>query len=175
MRQFWVRAEWWRRVKSPQTATAPSAVAAAAEAQQQGALDAPGQKRYRVTIENLTTGQPFSPGVAVTHTQAASLFQVGSAASAGIRAIAEDGDPAVAAAALAGQPGIDQVIELASPTHRIGGPGPTTLTFEIARIVPLGERDDRAVEGARAALLARLRAEPVVNVGRWMRHELYED
>lgn len=45
----------------------------------------------------------------------------------------------------------------------------------IARIVPLGERDDRAAEGARAALLARLRAEPVVNVGRWMRHELYED
>lgn len=45
----------------------------------------------------------------------------------------------------------------------------------IARIVPLGERDDRAAEGARAALLARLRAEPVVNVGRWMRHDLYED
>ena len=45
----------------------------------------------------------------------------------------------------------------------------------IARIVPLGERDDRTAEGARAALLARLRAEPVVNVGRWMRHELYED
>ena len=45
----------------------------------------------------------------------------------------------------------------------------------IARIVPLGERDDRAAEGARAALLARLRTEPVVNVGRWTRHELYED
>jgi prevent-host-death family protein len=45
----------------------------------------------------------------------------------------------------------------------------------IARIVPVGKRDDRAAEGARAALLDRLRAEPVVNVGRWMRHELYED
>ena len=45
----------------------------------------------------------------------------------------------------------------------------------IARIVPFSEHDDRAAEGARAALLARLRAEPVVNVGRWMRHELYED
>ena len=118
--------------KAPQTATAPSVVAAAAEAQQQGAPDAPGQKHYRVTIENLTTGQPFSPGVAVTHTQAASLFHVGSPASAGIRAIAEDGNPSVAVAALAGQPGIDQVVELASPIHRIGGPGPTTLTFEIA-------------------------------------------
>ncbi len=119
--------------RSPETPVAPSAVAGAGDMQQQGAPDAPGQKRYRVTVENLTTGQPFSPGVAVTHTQAASLFQVGSAASAGIRAIAEDGDPAVAVAALAGQPGIDQVVELASPIHRIGGPGPTpSLTFEIA-------------------------------------------
>ncbi len=34
----------------------------------------------------------------------------------------------------------------------------------IARIVPLGEHDDRAAEGVRAALLARLRAEPVIDV-----------
>ena len=45
----------------------------------------------------------------------------------------------------------------------------------IARIVPFGQRDDRAAEGARAALLARLRAEPVVHIGRWTRQELYED
>ncbi|MBA3296375.1 MAG: spondin domain-containing protein [Acidobacteria bacterium] len=117
--------------RSPETAVAPSAIAAAGATQQHGAPDAPGQKRYRVTIENLTIGQPFSPGVAVTHTQKASLFQVGSTASAGIRAIAEDGDPSVAVAALAGQPGIDEVVELTSPVHRVGGPGPTTLTFEI--------------------------------------------
>jgi prevent-host-death family protein len=44
----------------------------------------------------------------------------------------------------------------------------------VARIVPVTEHD-RASEGARAALLARLRAEPVTNIGRWSRDELYED
>ncbi len=44
----------------------------------------------------------------------------------------------------------------------------------VARIVPITEHD-QTVEGARVALLARLRAEPVVNVGSWTRDELYED
>jgi prevent-host-death family protein len=44
----------------------------------------------------------------------------------------------------------------------------------VARIVPVTEHD-RTSEGARAALLARLRAEPVANIGRWTRDELYED
>jgi prevent-host-death family protein len=44
----------------------------------------------------------------------------------------------------------------------------------VARIVPVTEHDP-AAEGARAALFARLRSEPVVTVGRWTRDELYED
>ncbi len=44
----------------------------------------------------------------------------------------------------------------------------------VARISPVIQ-DDRAVEGARAALFARLRKERVVNVGRWTRDELYDD
>jgi prevent-host-death family protein len=44
----------------------------------------------------------------------------------------------------------------------------------VARIVPVSERD-RISEGARAVLLVRLRAEPVMNIGRWNRDELYED
>jgi prevent-host-death family protein len=44
----------------------------------------------------------------------------------------------------------------------------------VARIVPVTEHDPTA-EGARAALFARLRSEPVVTVGRWTRDELYED
>jgi prevent-host-death family protein len=44
----------------------------------------------------------------------------------------------------------------------------------VARIVPIGEHD-RTADGARLALLERLRAEPVVDVGRWTRDELYED
>ena len=44
----------------------------------------------------------------------------------------------------------------------------------VARIVPMTERD-QIERGARAALFARLRAQPVVDIGRWSRDELYED
>jgi len=45
----------------------------------------------------------------------------------------------------------------------------------VAKIVPIGEYDERTAQGARDALLARLRAAPVVDVGRWTRDELYEE
>jgi prevent-host-death family protein len=44
----------------------------------------------------------------------------------------------------------------------------------VARIVPMTE-DDRTVRGARSALFERLRNQPVVDIGRWSRDELYED
>ena len=44
----------------------------------------------------------------------------------------------------------------------------------VAQITPFVE-DDRAVEGARAALFARLRRERVGKAGRWTRDELYDD
>ncbi|GLS34782.1 antitoxin [Mesorhizobium tianshanense] len=44
----------------------------------------------------------------------------------------------------------------------------------VARIVPAGEHVNVA-SGTRAALLARLETQAVVNVGRWTRDELYED
>jgi len=44
----------------------------------------------------------------------------------------------------------------------------------VAKITPVVE-DDRAAEGARSALLARLRGEPIVKAGRWTRDELYDD
>jgi len=44
----------------------------------------------------------------------------------------------------------------------------------VARIIPAGEQET-ILARARAALLARLENEPIVEVGRWSRHELYED
>jgi len=44
----------------------------------------------------------------------------------------------------------------------------------VAKIVPVGKGGEMAA-GARRALLARLRAEPIVEIGRWTRDELYED
>jgi prevent-host-death family protein len=44
----------------------------------------------------------------------------------------------------------------------------------VARITPVAE-EERAAEGARSALFARLRRERPVNTGRWTRDELYDD
>jgi prevent-host-death family protein len=44
----------------------------------------------------------------------------------------------------------------------------------VAKIMPVVE-DERAAEGARSALFARLRRERPVKVGRWTREELYDD
>ncbi len=44
----------------------------------------------------------------------------------------------------------------------------------VARIIPV-EEDAEAAAAARKALLARLRSQPVTDVGRWTRDELYED
>jgi len=89
--------------------------------------------RYRVTLENLTSGQVFSPGVAATHTKDASVWASGAAASEGIRLIAEDGLETTAVAELTGAPGIFDVVDIVSPTNRVGGgaPLPNPQTFEI--------------------------------------------
>lgn len=70
---------------------------------------------YRVTIENLTTGQPLSPGNIVTHSADASLWTVGEASSAGLQAIAENGDPAVMAGELSGVDAVHRVVTLGAP------------------------------------------------------------
>jgi Spondin_N len=89
---------------------------------------------YRVTIENETDEQPFSPGVAVTHRRSVSLFHVGDQASLGIERIAEDGNQGPAVAAAMGATGVTDVFDINQPITREG----TTLmsftdefTFEI--------------------------------------------
>ena len=86
---------------------------------------------YDVTITNLTTGQPMSPAIVVTHGPRVSLYKVGGVASAGIQAIAESGDPSVAYGMLNGAPGVFQAVATTAPAHRIGGPGPSSLTVQI--------------------------------------------
>ena len=44
----------------------------------------------------------------------------------------------------------------------------------VARIIPAGRHDNMA-RRARMTLLARLKKQPVVEVGRWTRDELYEE
>lgn len=86
---------------------------------------------YDVTVTNLTTGQPLSPPLVVTHAPRVSLFTIGGTASAGIQAIAENGDPSVAYGMLKGARGVFDVVAANAPVHRIGGPGPTALTLQV--------------------------------------------
>jgi prevent-host-death family protein len=44
----------------------------------------------------------------------------------------------------------------------------------VARLIPAGKHDDVATS-ARSTLLSRLEKQPIINPGRWMRDELYED
>ena len=44
----------------------------------------------------------------------------------------------------------------------------------VARIVPADKREGVA-PGARAALLSRLRSQPVIHAGRWTRDDLYKN
>lgn len=89
--------------------------------------------RYRITLENLTSGQVFSPGVAATHTKDVSVWAPGAAASEGIRLIAEDGNQLPAVAAVTGAPGVFDVTDIGTPTNRVGGgaPLPNPQAFEI--------------------------------------------
>jgi len=45
----------------------------------------------------------------------------------------------------------------------------------VARIVPIERHDDVTRATAREALIARLRSQPVVDIGHWTRDELYDD
>jgi len=86
---------------------------------------------YEVTITNLTTGQPLSPGVVFTHTRRFG-FTYEKEASEGLRLIAENGDPSVAQAQLSANRGVADVVATSAPIHRVGGPGPSSLTTMIS-------------------------------------------
>lgn len=51
---------------------------------------------------------------------------------------------------------------------------PCVAPKAVARIVP-ARRDNSVAKQAKARLLTRLERQPIVNVGRWSRDELYDD
>jgi hypothetical protein len=95
-----------------------------------------GEALYRVTMYNLTAGQPFTPPVAAVHRQSIGLFSVGEPASFEVKEIAENGN-------------IAPLVELASTNkHVIDAavtPGPT-----IPPVLP-GEMVQFEVEGRTGA------------------------
>lgn len=89
----------------------------------QVALSDNNARTYKVTITNLTSGQPLTPPVLATHTRRAQIFAVGEDSSDGIRAIAENGNNEPLVTALASDFQIHQVIQGTAPLIPDGNPG----------------------------------------------------
>jgi hypothetical protein len=90
---------------------------------------------YRVTLVNLTGGQPFSPPVAATHQKAIRMFEVGRLASDELAAIAQDGNEAPMAGLFGGSSKATQVVDVGRPLTPSGktvGSFTDTVSFEIA-------------------------------------------
>ena len=90
------------------------------------------ERTYTVTITNLTAGQPFTPAVVTTHKGNDGLFSVGSAASFGLKEIAENGnlDPMVGRVAADGD-FADLVVQTGNTGVPPVVPG-ETVAFEIS-------------------------------------------
>ena len=80
---------------------------------------------YKVTISNLTAGQPFTPPVLVTHNKRTGIFSLGEQASAEVQAIAENGNGVPLVTALAGDVHVTQVVEGTAPLVPANNPGGT--------------------------------------------------
>ena len=78
-----------------------------------------GDKTYKVTITNLTAGQPLTPPVLVIHGRRTGKFTVGEMASAEIQAIAENGNSGPLQAALGGNDLIPDVHAWSDPVAKI--------------------------------------------------------
>jgi hypothetical protein len=90
---------------------------------------------YRVTLVNLTSGQPFSPPVAATHQKTIRMFEVGELASDQLAAIAQAGDEGPMFRRFSASDKVTQTVDVArplTPSGRSVGGFTDTVTFEIA-------------------------------------------
>jgi hypothetical protein len=73
------------------------------------------ERMYRVTLLNLTGGQPFSPPVAATHRRGEHMFQVGGLASDELAAIAQGGMQGPMFEVFDGANGVTDAVDVARP------------------------------------------------------------
>jgi hypothetical protein len=86
-----------------------------------GAASAGGGMRiYRITLVDLTAGQPLSPPVFATHDDDVHMFRVGRRASDQLAAIAQAGDPAPMAALLGANSEVTDVEVVPRPLTSLG-------------------------------------------------------
>jgi hypothetical protein len=113
------------------TATAPPATPETATAAASRAATGPaGAASYRVTVHNLTSGQPFTPPLAAVHRTSISLFEVGDPASVEIQQIAENGNLAPMIAFASAAKHVQDAVVTEGPTLPPLLPG-ESLSFDI--------------------------------------------
>ncbi len=91
------------------------------------------ERTYDVTIQNLTSGQPLSPGIAVTHAPNVYLFRPGLRTNPGVATLAKSGMPGDAIAALSrfrGR-GVTDVVMADKPIMARGSGKSTAESFTI--------------------------------------------
>lgn len=91
--------------------------------------DAGSERTYRVTVTNLTGGQPMTPFVVAAHSGSTAIFTAGSAASPGLQSLAENGGAGVLAAELSGNSRVGDVSVAAPDPAGPFGPGESVSTF----------------------------------------------
>jgi hypothetical protein len=79
-------------------------------------------RRYEVSITNLTRGQQFTPVLLASHKDSVRLFRLGAPASSELATLAEEGNTGPLRAALEAQPAVGQVVTGSGLTE----PGATT-------------------------------------------------
>jgi hypothetical protein len=90
---------------------------------------------YRVTLKNLTSGQPFSPPVAATHRKSIRMFEVGGFASDELAAIAQAGNEVPMFNLFNSSPRVTQAVDVArplTPSGKVVGSFTDTVSLEIS-------------------------------------------
>lgn len=106
-------------------ATALTAAAATLILMPQVAFSDYYQTRYKVTITNLTSGQPFTPPILATHNRRTKIFATAENASEGIQALAENGNGEPLVAALNSDVNVHDVVTGSAPLVPDSNPGAT--------------------------------------------------
>ena len=97
-------------------------------------------RTYQVTITNLTAGQPLTPPILVTHTDKASVFEVGEPSSYEIQQIAENGNGAPLIAALSANPEVADVVAGGAPLVPANNPGETPFSSSASYVITTSGR-----------------------------------
>jgi hypothetical protein len=85
---------------------------------------------YKVTITNITPGQPITPPLLVTHDKETSIYSVGTEASDELTQLAENGNFEPLVEKLSNVPGVGHVVTGSAPLVPANDPGNTGLSYQ---------------------------------------------